>query len=189
MLAVKIAATSFQKEQRGTGHAVACVKKSIEENLLGENLMVLPGDHPLVEERTFIELSQSHLKSHASLTLGTLVVPDFKKDNLLFSHYGRIRRDSNGDIASIVEVKDASEQERGIKEVNVGYYCFRTAWLWENIDKLTNCNASGEFYLTDLVGIAISQNARTNVYTLKDIRQGMGFNTPEQLEIIRRLCH
>jgi bifunctional UDP-N-acetylglucosamine pyrophosphorylase/glucosamine-1-phosphate N-acetyltransferase len=177
-----------QTEQRGTGHAVACVKKSMAEDLLGENLIVLPGDHPLIDAQTIAGLSQSHLESHAVLTLSTLVVPDFRKDNQLFSNYGRIRRNSNGSVTSIVEVKDATKEEREITEVNVSYYCFRTAWLWENIDKLTNRNAAGEFYLTDLVGIAIAENARTNVYTLKDPKQGMGFNTPEQLEIIRNLC-
>jgi bifunctional UDP-N-acetylglucosamine pyrophosphorylase/glucosamine-1-phosphate N-acetyltransferase len=177
----------FQKEQHGTGHAVRCAKESFKENLLEKNIMVLPSDHPLIDEKTLRELFLSHQKSGAVLTLCTLTAPNFENENQPFSNYGRILRDTSGKLVAIREVKDATEDEKKIKEVNVGYYCFETAWLWKNIDALTNQNAAGEFYLTDMLHIAITQNAPTNIYTLKDPTKGMGFNTPEQLEIIRKL--
>ena len=175
----------FQKEQHGTGHAVRCVKESIKENLLEKNIMVLPSDHPLIDAQTLRELFLNHQRSGAVLTLCTLTAPNFLNENQPFSNYGRILRDADGKLIAIREVKDATEDERNIKEVNVGYYCFETAWLWKNIDTLTDQNAAGEFYLTDMLHIAITQNAPTNIYTLKDPTKGMGFNTPEQLEIIR----
>jgi bifunctional UDP-N-acetylglucosamine pyrophosphorylase/glucosamine-1-phosphate N-acetyltransferase len=147
--------------------------------------MVLPGDHPLFETAMLCELARSHQRSRAVVTLCTLTVPHFKKKYRMFSDYGRIRRDPRGKLAAIVEVKDADTEERRIKEVNVGCYCFRTAWLWKNIDNLMNDNAAGELYLTDLARTAVAQKARTNIYALVDPLQGMGFNTPEQLELIR----
>jgi bifunctional UDP-N-acetylglucosamine pyrophosphorylase/glucosamine-1-phosphate N-acetyltransferase len=179
----------LQKEQKGTGHAVQCVKRSLKKSDVKENLMVLPGDHPMISTKTLNELSASHLGSNASLTLCTLVVPDLEEDRRLFFNYGRIRRDPSGELASIVEVKDATEKEKEIRELNVGYYCFKTTWLWKNIDALTDHNAAREFYLTDLVRVAIEQNVKTNSYALDDPSVGMGFNTPEQLEIIRKYGH
>jgi bifunctional UDP-N-acetylglucosamine pyrophosphorylase/glucosamine-1-phosphate N-acetyltransferase len=179
----------IQKEQHGTGHAVKCVKESIAENLLNKNIAIFPGDHPLVDTQTIHELFETHLGFRATVTLCTLTVPNFKNENLMFLDYGRIRRDTHGRIASIVEVRDATREEKKIREVNVGYYCFKTDWLWKNLDGLTNRNAAGEFYLTDLSRAAIAQNVRTNVYALKNPRFGMGFNMNEQLEIIKKLCH
>lgn len=178
----------LQKEQRGTGHAVRCVKESLLEDSINPDVMVLPGDHPLIDAQTLVELSESHLKSGAMVTLSTLIVPDFEKDNRIFFGYGRIQRDATGSLSAIVELKDATEKQKSIKEVNVGYYCFRTAWLWKNIDTLTDHNAAREFYLTDLLHVAITQGAKTNLYSIKDPARGMGFNTPEQLEIIRKLA-
>jgi bifunctional UDP-N-acetylglucosamine pyrophosphorylase/glucosamine-1-phosphate N-acetyltransferase len=103
----------------------------------------------------------------------------------MFSDYGGIRRDVRGKIAGIVEAKDADAGEKTTREVNVDCYCFRTAWLWKNIDDLTDHNAAREFYLTDLVRAAAAQKARTHTSVLGDSVQGMSFNTPEQLEIIR----
>jgi bifunctional UDP-N-acetylglucosamine pyrophosphorylase/glucosamine-1-phosphate N-acetyltransferase len=179
----------LQKEQRGTGHAVRCVKESIAENFLKKNIAILPGDHPLIDTQTIHEFFKTHFGSRAVATLCTLTVPNFKNENLMFFDYGRIRRDTRGRIASIVEVKDATREEKKIREVNVGYYCFKTDWLWKNLDGLTNRNAAGEFYLTDLLRAAIAQNVRTTIYTLKDPERGMGFNTRKQLKIIRKLCH
>jgi len=146
----------------------------------------LPGDHPLIDARTVASLAESHERSGATVTFCTLTIPDFLGNNMMFFDYGRIRRTARGDPAEIVEVRDASKKEKEIKEVNVGYYCFRTSWLWEHIGDLTNENAAGEFYITDLLRIAIAGHAPTNVYRLEDPRQGMGFNTPEQLDVIRR---
>ena len=117
-----------------------------------------------------------------------MISPDFTGSNELFSHYGRILRNENGLIRGIIEEKDASEEEKKIREVNISYYCFKTKWLWDNIDSLKNENKSGEFYLTDMVQIAASQNIPIYSYIVPDIKEGMGFNTQEQLEILQKLA-
>jgi bifunctional UDP-N-acetylglucosamine pyrophosphorylase/glucosamine-1-phosphate N-acetyltransferase len=190
-----------QKEQRGTGHALMCALAAFE-NIGGDcgglslkpHVMVLPGDHPLVSAETLFALRGAHFEANAAVTLCTLQAPDFIGPNQTFSNYGRIRREAGdargeiGKILGIVEVKDASESEKTITEVNVGYYCFNTEWLREDIGALTEKNAAGEFYLTDLVGIAVTQGATVHAYAITESAEAMGFNTPEQLYSISKLA-
>ena len=176
-----------QGEQQGTGHAVQTVKNTLKDRLFAEDTIVLLADHPFVSEQTLRNLWSTHKEKSAVLTITTLVVPDFGGDHELFSHYGRIRRDENNHIYGIVEEKDASEEEKKIKEVNISFYCFNTKWLWQNIGALKNENKAKEFYLTDMVQIAASKKIPIHSYALPDIREGIGFNTQEQLELSRRL--
>lgn len=177
-----------QEKQQGTGHALRAAKDALKDWPLAENIMVLPGDHPLISEKTLRNLWNVHEENNAVLTMGTVTAPDFIGDHELFSHYGRVLRDERGRVRGVIEEKDASEEEKRIKEVNITNYCFKTGWLWENIDALTSNNKSHEFYLTDMVQIAASQGIPIYSYALPDITEGMGFNTPEQLETLRRLA-
>ncbi len=81
----------------------------------------------------------------------------------------------------IIEVKDASEEEKNLKEVNIGYYCFNTKWLMENVGKLENSNFQKEFYITDLVKIAVEAGEKVSSFSVDGVA-GMGVNTKEQLE-------
>ena len=86
---------------------------------------------------------------------------------------------------AIREAKDCSEEEIKIKEVNPGYYCFDSAWLWQNIDKLKCNNIQGEYYLTDLVELAVKQ--KKNIQSVEiDPIQCLGANTPEQLRELEK---
>lgn len=178
----------IQETQRGTGDAVRSVRDTLKNRTFAENIMVLPADQPFASERTLRNLWNVHKENDATLTIGTVIVPDFSGDRELFSHYGRIRRDEDSRIQGIVEEKDASEEEKKIREVNISYYCFKTKWLWENIGALTNENKSGEFYITDMVQIAASQNIPIYSYTVPDLKEGMGFNTREQLELLQKIA-
>jgi len=94
---------------------------------------------------------------------------------------GRVVRDDNGKVSSIVEEKAASDKEKKIKEVNVGFYIFNKKWLTENIGRVEK-SAVGEYYIVDLIKFALDQGKRVNVFILKDSNEWQGINTPEQLE-------
>ena len=175
----------WQKEQLGTGHAVACAK----ETLLAQNaqtIVVLPGDHPSIRTSTIKSLIESHERKEAKLTIATILLPDFTDYRESFYNFGRIIRTPEGDISGIVELKDATDGQKAIKEVNAAYYCFDADWLWQNISKLGSDNKAGEFYLTDLIAIAASQSEPINSIAITDPREGLGVNTPAQLQIAEK---
>lgn len=176
----------FQKEQKGTGHAV---KEALEQldadgEEVAESLIVMPGDHPLVKAETFRKLAEDHEKSGSVLTFATLTVPNYEGDFSVFNHYGRVLRDENGTVLGIKEFKDGTEAERNIKEVNPSYYCFDTAWLKNAIKRLRDGNVSHEFYLTDVVEIAVKEGKIIHTIPLSDFSEAMGINTPEQKNFI-----
>jgi len=178
----------LQEEQRGTGHAVLIVKNALGHHHVTGTTMVLPGDHPLIAGETLEALYESHVAAGTKITIGTFTVPDFEGPYACFYHYGRIKRDADGTVQGIVELKDATEDEKNIKEVNISYYCSDTQWLWENIHNLTDANAAKELYLTDMVRLAVETDHRVSTYTVKDYREAMGFNTPEELATLQKLA-
>jgi len=175
----------WQKEQLGTGHAVACAREALADEVI-KNIVVLPGDHPLISTETLEELVRLHESSGATLTLTTGMADNFIGDFAAFYNFGRIVRDRTGAVDRIVELKDANEEEKKISEVNFGYYCFDSAWLWKNIDKLKDNNKAKEYYLTDLVQLAVNQGEKISVFTTKDTAEGFGINMPEQLAIVEK---
>lgn len=178
----------IQERQQGTGDAVRAVKNSLKNRKFAKNTIVLLADMPFISQQTLKNILEIHKQNNSILTLGTINVPDFSGDYELFSHYGRIIRDENNLIKGIIEEKDADENEKKIKETNVSYYCFNTDWLFENIDLLENNNKSGEFYITDMVKIAKNQNIPIYSYNIPDVKEGMGFNTQEQLSLVQKLA-
>ena len=139
----------LQKDQLGTGHAVSTVINSeVFKECKSEFTLVIPGDVPGIKDGD-IELLINEVKTTSAPVgfLTALVEDPFG--------YGRIVK--NNEEIKIVEEKDCSEDERAINEINSGIYCFKTEFLIENIDNLNTENAQGEFYLTDLIGIANNQ--------------------------------
>ncbi len=173
-----------QEEQLGTGHAV----QAAEPLLKGQAgaVMVLYGDHPLLSAATIRALDEAHRRSGAVLTMMTTSVESFDDWQAVFKDFGRVIRDAGGKIARIVERKDASPEELQIREVNPSFFCFDVGWLWENLGKLKNNNNQHEFYLTDLVKMAMDEG-----HPIDSIQVGagesIGVNTPEQLDIVKRL--
>ena len=174
----------LQKEQLGTGHAVACAK----DDLMGstENVLVLYGDMPLVSSKTISELSRVHDKENATLTMATITVPDFDSWHNGFYDFSRVIRNQGGSIIRTVEKKDATPDELEIKEVNPVYLCINNTWLWKNISKLQNDNAQKEYYLTDLIKAACDQQ-KTIASIQIDLQEGIGINTPEQLQFAEHI--
>lgn len=132
----------LQAEQRGTGHAVSMAYEALEA--YDGPVLVAPGDAPLLDGETLQSLAQHHAKTGAVATLATTSPADP-------TGYGRIVRCSTGGVSRIVEERDASEEERRIREVNAGIYCFDCRALFDALPRLSNANAQGEFYLTDII--------------------------------------
>lgn len=173
-----------QEKQLGTGHAVQCT-----ENLLkgkAEAVVVLYADNPFVTSLTIKKLAEFWEKSKPSMAMLTAKITDFEGWRKPLSDFGRIVRNENGAIVKNVEKRDASLEELQIKEVNPSICCFDAPWLWENLKKINNDNSQKEYYLTDLVKIAIQGGGRCETIPV-DAKEAVGINTPEQLEIARRL--
>lgn len=172
-----------QPEQLGTGNAVACACTALPAD--AETVLVLYGDHPLVTRETAERLITARREAGAALSLATITVPDFAGDNLSFMRFSRVMRDGAGNIARTVEFKDATENERLIREVNPAYYCFDARWLRENIGRLRNENAAGEYYLPDMLRFAIADGLRVTSISIAP-SEGMGANTPEELALLEK---
>ena len=175
----------LQQEQRGTAHAVMCARKNLEGEHV-KTLMVLNGDHPLVTRDTIKKIIKSHQENHMPVTIGSTIVANFEGDFALFADFGRVVRDAGGRVERIVEVKDATDAEKTILEVNLNYYCFQPQWLWNHIDSIKDDNKAGEYYLTDIVKIARWNNDLVNAFVIGNPVEGMGVNSPEQLEIVKK---
>ena len=174
----------LQPEQLGTAHAVSCAK----DYLTGvDDIMVLYGDHPFLKPETIYALEEAHIKGAAPLTMMTIQLPNFDGWHKIFEDFGRIIRAPNGEVRAIVEKKDATSEELEIAEVNPSFLCFKSQWLWESLSKLNCNNAQGEYYLTDLVYLAISQNEKVHALAVVNPIEAVGINTPLQLELAKSL--
>lgn len=173
---------AYQEEQLGTGHAVSCAKEQAKN---AEHILVLSGDQPFIKKETIKKLIETHLNSKAKITLTTTILKDFEDFRKAFINFGRIKKDQ-GKIISIVEYKDANEEERKISEVNAGCYIFEANWLWKNLENIKNENAQGEYYLTDLLKIASNNNETISNIEIENY-EALGANTKEELSILENL--
>lgn len=168
----------LQQEQRGTGHAVHICRGALESKF--KNIIVLYGDMPFVTASTIRILAETHQTSGARLTMVTVELPDFNEWRAHLYHYGRIVRDRAGNIQSIVEFKDCTDKLKEIREVNPSFFCFDAVWLWNHIGQIGKDNAQGEYYLTDLVSIAVQAGEKIASISA-DPKVAVGVNTTEHL--------
>lgn len=175
----------IQEEQKGTGHAVIKTQKILENN--ADHIMVLFGDHPLVRPETIKKLKDTHLASDKKITMATFTVADFDDWRAMFyKNFSRIIRDQNGNIIKDVQFKDANDEEKKVKELNPCYFCFEAKWLWENLKMLNTDNAQKEYYLTDLVKIAMKEKNQIQSININP-NEALGVNSKEELEILEKL--
>ena len=165
-----------QEEQLGTGHAVASAREHFE-NYDG-SVLVLYGDMPMLKKETYSNMVKQHIDNGADCTILTAVT------NSPLA-YGRIIRE-DGKIINIVEQKDCTPEQFKIKELNVGVYVFDSKALFENLSKLKNDNAQGEYYLTDVPKLFIGEGKKVEAYTIGDTCEIYGVNTVEDLEFCEK---
>lgn len=173
----------IQDQPLGTGHALGCARNAVS----AEHVMSIYGDHPFVTAETIRSVAEKHLGSGATLTIATVQVPNFEDWRTFFYDWGRIIRDALGKFLRITEMKDCTEEEKKITEVNPGFYCFKSSWVWAHIDRLKPTNAQGELYLTDLLEMAVAEGVRVESVSIADPRTAIGVNTPEHLELAEQL--
>ncbi len=163
-----------QTEQLGTGHAVAQALPHLSDS---GNAVVLYGDVPLIEQATIERMLEKVTEKAMSLLTVDLGDP---------SGYGRIVRQPDGEVTAIVEQKDASEEQRQIKEVNTGVMALNTSDLKRWLPAIKNNNAQGEYYLTDLIAIAREDNYRINTLQPSCEQEVQGVNDRLQLSGLER---
>ncbi len=134
-----------QPEQLGTGHAVQMCQTELKRHPVGD-VFIVAGDGPLVRGQVLRTMRQAHHEARAAATMATAILDDP-------AGYGRIIRDDKGEFVEIIEQLDATPAQREIREVFPSYYCVRTEDLLWSLGKLTNQNAKGEYYLTDIFAI------------------------------------
>lgn len=158
---------AYQAEQLGTGHAVQSARSLVEGQ--SDLVVVTLADMPLLSEQTVRSIISHHEETHAVLTM-TSVVGDVPRG------FGRVLRGADGRVVGIIEEAVASPQQLKIREYNISAYCFNADWLWQNLS-LIPISPKGEYYLTDLVSMAISQGLRVESLIWDDPIEGLGINT------------
>ena len=164
----------LQERQLGTGHAVAQALPSIPDD---HQVLVLLGDVPLVSKKTLQRLVKD--SSAGELALLTAVVDDP-------TGYGRVIRDERGAVSRIVEEKDASDDERRVNEINTGLIAFTAGPLRRYLARLDNDNAQGEYYLTDVIGLAAGDGIKILGTVIQSTTEVLGINDRAQLAVAER---
>nr|WP_281400917.1 bifunctional UDP-N-acetylglucosamine diphosphorylase/glucosamine-1-phosphate N-acetyltransferase GlmU [Amycolatopsis umgeniensis] len=168
--------TAVQEEQKGTGHAVSCALSALPGGLTG-TVVVSYGDVPLLDTETLASLVAEHTSTGNAVTVLTAVVENP-------TGYGRIIRDGNGVVTSIVEQKDATPEQHEIAEINSGVYAFDASVLVDGLSKLSTDNAQGELYLTDVLGIARGDGKGVGALVIDDPWVTEGVNDRVQLSVL-----
>lgn len=160
-----------QTNQLGTGHALMCAAEALRG--YSGPLLLLCGDVPLLKAETLKQLQNYHAQQKAAVTVLTAQMPNP-------AGYGRIIRDGE-QVLSIVEEKDASDEQRQVTEINTGTYLFDSAFVLSALKGLNKNNAQGEYYLTDVVAAAVAAGEKTRALCVDDPTEVMGINDRCQL--------
>jgi bifunctional UDP-N-acetylglucosamine pyrophosphorylase / glucosamine-1-phosphate N-acetyltransferase len=163
---------AVQEEPRGTGDAVRCARSELEGRV--DDVLVLSGDTPLLTPEVLRELLVTHRRDDVAATVLSFEPDDPKQ-------YGRVVRSPGGGLSAIVEHRDATEEQRALREVNSSIYVFRADRLWPVLDRLTPHNAQGELYLTDTVAILVADGEHVAVHKGDNPMETEGVNTRVEL--------
>ncbi|MCD4828854.1 MAG: NTP transferase domain-containing protein [Candidatus Cloacimonetes bacterium] len=161
-----------QTEQLGTGHAVMVTREALAG--FAGDVFILCGDVPLLQADTLRNMLSVHRAGNAACTVLTAILDDPAR-------YGRIVRDTDGNVRRIVEYKDATEEQRAICEINTGIYCFDAVRLFAALDRVSNDNQQNEYYLTDTLEILGNDGEAVISVLLDDMAQAAGINSQAQL--------
>lgn len=165
-----------QRPQLGTGHAVLQAREQFADYT--GMILILCGDVPCLKVATVTSLIERHCREQASVTVMTTILDDP-------GSYGRVITSQSADVLRIVEVCDATEQEKEVREINTGIYCADSRFLFEAVAQIKNNNSQKEYYLTDIIEIACKTGCRVRSFIAADPFEVMGVNTPEDLEKAR----
>ena len=173
---------AVQAKQLGTGHAVQQAKSVLmpKGKPVSDLCLILNGDTPLLTQATVERLIAQHQDTQAAVTILTT-----EMDNP--QGYGRVMRRPNGQVIKVVEDKDATAEEKANQEVNVGTYLVNSAFLLTALNALKPNNAQGEYYLTDIIGLAVTQGLRVGGMKTNDADECFGVNSREHLAFVEQV--
>lgn len=162
---------ALQSQMLGTGHAVLQAQNQLK-GFVGD-IVVTCGDAPLLTSETLQNLVEKRRETDAAaaMLIGKIENP---------GSYGRVVCDKNGVVEKIVEAKDATPEILALQTVNAGTYCFRSQDLWAQLEKVGNSNKSGEYYLTDVVGLLVEAGEKVAGIFISE-REMTGINTKDEL--------
>jgi bifunctional UDP-N-acetylglucosamine pyrophosphorylase/glucosamine-1-phosphate N-acetyltransferase len=169
---------AVQAEPRGTGDAVAVARAALEG--FDGDVLVVPGDAPLLTAELLEDLLAAHRREAAALTLVT-VEPEVPRP------YGRVIRDGGGGVRAVVEATDATREQLGIRELNASIYVFAAADLWRALERLDSENAQGELYLTDTVAALVGGGRPVAAHRAQYAAEADGVNTQAELAAARAI--
>lgn len=155
-----------QEQQLGTGHAVLQARPVLVDE--SDVVLVTYGDMPLLRAETLRGLVEHHCQHAPAITMLTVIRDEAQG-------FGRVVRDSSGAVRAVVEEVDATPEQLALRELNSGTFCFDAAWLWARLDQIP-LSAKGEYYLTDMVGMAVSEGLRVEALAMDDPAEVLGIN-------------
>lgn len=173
-----------QPEQLGTGHATLMARPLLQGR--ADQVIVTYGDMPLLRAETLARLAQTQAETGAAVVMLSL-------KGSTASSFGRVVRDEAGGVTEIVEVAEAKQRPNtaellAIRELNAGVYCFDAPWLWRNIDDLPlrQARSGPEYYLTDMIGLAVESGRRVEAIATSDPEECLGAGTRAELAAVER---
>src|SRR5688572_29794064 len=158
----------LQEPQLGTGHAVLQAEALLRDKT--DYVIVTYADMPLLPEEAFHQLLETQRYNSGPLSLMTVIADDPRG-------FGRLVRNPDGTVEAIVEEYVATDKQRQIKELNVGAYCFKADWLWDALHRIEKNPRKGEYYLTDIVEIAVKDNLPVQAMVHNNLAETIGINT------------
>lgn len=167
----------LQVEQLGTGHAVACAQSELEGK--ADTILVTFADMPLLRGETLAQLVALHQAGESPVTMTSFIGDEARG-------FGRVVRNAAGHVIAIIEQADATPEQLAIREYNVSAYCFQADWLWEALAQIP-MSPKGEYYLTDVVGLAVGQGYPVDSMILEDVTEGVGLNNRVHLATVEKL--
>ncbi len=165
-----------QTERLGTGHAVMCAAEVFKD--YDGDVMVINGDMPLFSRKTLEDIIKQHREKGVECTLTAF----YAKGEI--PPFGHVIRDGEGFVKQIVEHKDATEEQRLIRELNAGLYVFKSRVLFDALGRIKPSPVSGEYYITDVPAAIAEAGGKTAVYMLEDENEVLGVNTAEDLAAV-----
>jgi len=167
----------LQEQQLGTGHAVKCARSALEGR--ADTLLVTFADMPLLRSESLARLVRMHQESGSPVTMTSFIGDEARG-------FGRVVRDAAGKVTAIVEQAVATPEQLKIREYNVSAYCFDADWLWGALDQVP-VSPKGEYFLTDVVGMAVEQGYPVESMILEDASEGVGLNNRVHLATVEKL--
>ncbi|HJL69393.1 MAG TPA: bifunctional UDP-N-acetylglucosamine diphosphorylase/glucosamine-1-phosphate N-acetyltransferase GlmU, partial [Anaerolineales bacterium] len=161
------ARVAVQAEQLGTGHALLQAAVELRGNV--DRVLVWAADMPLLSAATLEAVVARQRENDGPISIVTAVAKQQRG-------FGRVLRAEDGSVQAVVEQADATAEQRSIRELNVGVYCFDSAWMWDELSRLQP-STSGEYYLTDLIGVAVAQGLEVGAIAVEDRAEIIGINT------------